>query len=113
VSLFDGPILSRTVVYSGRSLLPDDLQGRTPPERQMRFVDVLLDSVLLSQQVGLLERGELFNIQERIPEPADERFTNGFSQAEPGGCKPRCSHSCKALAMNTGPLSIRKCVDGG
>lgn len=40
----------------------------------MRSVDVVFESVLLSQQLGLLHRGEQLNIQELIPEPAIERF---------------------------------------
>ena len=50
----------------------EDLQGRTPRERRMRSVGVVLDAVLLSQQLGLLHRGEQLNIQELIPEPAVE-----------------------------------------
>jgi len=40
----------------------------------MRSVGVVLDSVLFSQQLGLLHRGEQLDIQELISEPAVERF---------------------------------------
>jgi hypothetical protein len=36
----------------------EDLQGRTPLERRMRSVGVVLDSVLFSQQLGFLHRGQ-------------------------------------------------------
>ncbi len=48
----------------------DDLQGRMPLERRMRSVGVVLDSVLFSQQLGLLHRGEQLDVQTFIPEPA-------------------------------------------
>ncbi len=51
----------------------------------MRSVGVALDSVLLSQQLGLLHRGEQLNIQELIPEPAVERSHELVLPGEPGG----------------------------
>ncbi len=45
-----------------------------PLERRMRSVGVVLESVLFSQQLGLLHRGEQLNIQALTPEPAVERF---------------------------------------
>jgi len=49
------------------------LQERTPLERRMRSVGVVLDSGLFSQQLGFLQRGEQLGVQEFIPEPAVER----------------------------------------
>ena len=40
----------------------------------MRSLGGVLDSVLFSQQLGFLHRGEQLNVQEFIPEPAVERF---------------------------------------
>ena len=51
-----------------------DLQGRTSLERRLRFVSVVLDSVLFSQQLGLLHWSEQLNIREFIPEAAIERL---------------------------------------
>ena len=52
--------------------MAEDLQGRTPLERRMRSVGVVLDSVLLTQQLSFLHRGEQLDVQEFIPEPAVE-----------------------------------------
>jgi len=51
----------------------ENFQGRTPMEGRMRPVGVVLDSVLLSQRLGLLQRGEKLDVNEFIPEPAANR----------------------------------------
>ena len=71
---FTGPVLLRAGGWSGRFPLLEDLQGRMPLERRVRSVGVVLDSMLLSQQLGFLHRGEQLDVQEFIPEPAIERF---------------------------------------
>ena len=47
-----GPVLLRAGGWSGRSPLLEDLQGRTPLERRMRSVGVVLHPVLLCQPPG-------------------------------------------------------------
>ncbi len=74
-----------------------------PLERGVRSVGVVLESVLLSQQLGLLHRGEQLIIQELVPEPAVERFHKGVlpgrSRWNVGVVQPLLlHHSCKALA---------------
>ncbi len=59
---FAGPVLLRAGWYSGRFPLLDALQGRKPLERRMRSVGVVLESVLLSQKLGLLRRCEQISI---------------------------------------------------
>jgi hypothetical protein len=64
----------------------------------MRSVGVVLESVLLSQQLGLLHRGEQLNIQELIPEPAVECL---HKRVLPGGARWDVS---RAAATRGGPL---------
>jgi hypothetical protein len=45
---FAGPVLLRAGRWSGHFPPVEDLQGRTPLERRMRSVGVVLDSVQLS-----------------------------------------------------------------
>ena len=64
----------------------DNLQARTPLERRMRSVGVVLDSVLLSQQLGILLRDEQLNIQDSCLDiDLLNDSINGFSPGEPGG----------------------------
>ena len=52
-----------------------DLQERTSLKLSVRSVDVVLYSVLLSQQLSALPHGnEQFNVQKFLTAPAVERF---------------------------------------
>lgn len=54
VTSFAGPVILRAGGQSGRFPMLEDLQGRSPLERRMRSLANVLDSVLFSQQLGLL-----------------------------------------------------------
>ena len=57
-----------------------------PLERRMRSVGVVLDSVLLSQQLGILLRDEQLNIQDSCLDiDLLNDSINGFPPGEPGG----------------------------
>jgi len=72
VTPITGPVPLRAVGWSGRSPLLEYLQGRTPLERRMRSVGVVLHPVLLCQQPGFRQRREQLDIQEFIPKAAVE-----------------------------------------
>ena len=68
VTPFAGTVLLRASGESGHCPLLNNVQDFSSLERLMRSIVIVLDSVLLSQQLGLLRRGKQLNILELVHE---------------------------------------------